>query len=135
MSEPMSEERLAEIREDWAGGYAFRVEDQELVMRQHAAITDLLAEVERLRDQVDTLADEYDLLTEVERQRAVIAEQQAEIAAMLPVVEAVATMEREYSEDSKSWVLVPPLTNRNLFTVRLLEQARAYIAQHPATEG
>lgn len=44
-NEPMSDERLAEIREDWASGYAFRIEDQELVTQHHAAITDLLAEV------------------------------------------------------------------------------------------
>lgn len=105
MSEPMSEERLAEIREDWASGYAFRIEDQELVMRHHAAITDLLAEVERLR---------------------------AEVAAMRPIVEAVA-LGKQKRGNHVVCICSAPFDDNHHENDCPIAQARAYIAQHPAT--
>lgn len=57
-----------------------------------------------------------DLRREVARQRAVIAEQQAELAAMRPIVEMVA-----------KWGIGGGMP------VEYYYQARAYVAAHPAT--
>ena len=68
---PMTDKRLAEIRD---------IVEQSVAIWQRSGVEpprDVLRQVE--------------LLAEVERQRAVIAEQQAEIAAMRPIVEAVAS--------------------------------------------
>ena len=85
----------------------------------------------------------WELLAEVERQRAVIEQQQAEIAAMRPVVEAVATHGMYtpfYPPDGPAlygcdWCHARA---RKLDAIKHTDgcemtQARAYVAQHPAT--
>jgi len=82
------------------------------------------------------------LLMEHERQRAVIAEQQAEIAAMRPVVEAVADIENSDASACLQLCDTMYLTTPTESAWRVqhrancvIEQARAYVAQHPANDG
>ena len=111
-NEPMTGERLEQIRN---------------------RVTSLVADGWFQRDnqtsgEIILASDLYALMDEVERQRAVIAEQQAEVTAMRPIVEFV-----------KKLVQYPGMAKnpRDLLAQaeNALEQARAYVAQHPANDG
>jgi len=117
MPEPMSEERLAEItrghRNATSGGTFWTA--------------DMWIE---------------ELLAEVERQRAVIAEQQAEVTAMRPIVEAVADIENSDGSACLQLCDTMYLTTPTESAWRVqhrancvIEQARAYVAQHPTSDG
>ena len=81
------------------------------------------------------------LLDEIERQRAVIAEQQAEIAAMRPIVEAVADIEKSDGSACLQLCDTMYLTTPTESAWRVqhrancvIEQARTFVAQHPASD-
>jgi len=83
-----------------------------------------------------------ELERENHRQRAVIAEQQAEIAAMRPIVEAVADIENSDASACLQLCDTMYLTTPTESAWRVqhrancvIEQARAYVAQHPTSDG
>lgn len=105
-NEPMSDDELAAIHAD--NTYEF--------YHSHIAVGDIAK-----------------LLAEVKRQRAVIAEQQAQIAAMRPVVEAVAKLDARESRENPVYTNDVVLHSDDINTLWVRDQARAYVAQYPAT--
>jgi len=91
MSKPMTDERLAEITRFVEG--IFRLGAAPADMREWQRGVLVSSYLEHMPD----------LLAEVERQRAMIAEQQEKIAAMRPVVEAVAEGDVYYLEQPEGW--------------------------------
>jgi len=150
-NEPMTGERLEQIRnrvtslvaDGWfqrdnqTSGEIILASDLYALMdeveRQRAVIAEQQAEIEQLQQEAVTdeakHIDSYERLNDDnERLEQHIAEQQAEVTAMRPIVEFV-----------KKLVQYPGMAKnpRDLLAQaeNALEQARAYVAQHPANDG
>ncbi len=136
MSEPMNDERLAEVAE-WVGDQLGLTGRGPWANAHDAAyIRDLFAEVERLRVETDTLAQEVGFHKSAYQMQLATAEMwHAQAKAMRAMVVKLSSLWIMTDDSHAPARRISLFSERDLVDVEALrEEAREFVERHPAME-